>query len=167
MSELARLGAKVRALRRREKLTQAQMANRLAVSPSYLNLIENNRRPLTATLLLKHAQEFQLDLASFSPSADARVGARRKTGEVELELLGVLQQERRRQRAPVVLDEVQVARAHRQSVGHLRLRQLLAPSQRANFRAQSRQLAHVFLPASLPECGNNFTTFTDSQVVIM
>src|SRR5688572_24168865 len=73
MSELTRLGAKVRALRRREKLTQAQMADRLGVSPSYLNLIENNRRPLTAALLLRLAQEFQLDLASFSPNDDARL----------------------------------------------------------------------------------------------
>ncbi len=73
MNELARLGAKVRALRRREKMTQAQMADRLGVSASYLNLIENNRRPLTAGLLLKLAHEFQLDLASFSPSDDARL----------------------------------------------------------------------------------------------
>jgi len=52
------LGAKVRALRRRQGLTQADLAKRLGVSASYLNLIENNRRPLTATLLLKLAHEF-------------------------------------------------------------------------------------------------------------
>lgn len=69
------LGAKVRQLRRREKLTQAQMAERLEVSASYLNLIENNRRPLTANLLLKLAQTFQLDLSSFAPSDDARLVA--------------------------------------------------------------------------------------------
>jgi len=66
------LGAKVRSLRRREKLTQAQLASRLGVSASYLNLIENNRRPLTATLLLKLAQEFNIDLNSFAASDDAR-----------------------------------------------------------------------------------------------
>ena len=37
----------MRALRRRENLTQVQLAERLGISPSYLNLIENNRRPLT------------------------------------------------------------------------------------------------------------------------
>ncbi|HEY8041425.1 MAG TPA: helix-turn-helix transcriptional regulator, partial [Polyangiaceae bacterium] len=41
--ELPRLGAKVRSLRRRENLTQVQMAERLGISPSYLNLIESNR----------------------------------------------------------------------------------------------------------------------------
>jgi hypothetical protein len=66
-------GAKVRALRKRERLTQAQLAERLGVSAAYLNLIENNRRPLTANLLLKLAQEFDIDLASFSAADDARL----------------------------------------------------------------------------------------------
>jgi predicted transcriptional regulator/DNA-binding XRE family transcriptional regulator len=75
MAETPMLGAKVRQLRRREKLTQAQLADRLGVSASYLNLIENNRRPLTANLLLKLAQGFQIDLATFSTSDDARLVA--------------------------------------------------------------------------------------------
>jgi predicted transcriptional regulator/transcriptional regulator with XRE-family HTH domain len=69
----ARLGAKVRALRRRQGLTQAQLAQRLDISPSYLNLIESNRRPLPAPLLLQLAQLFQLDLATFAPTEDARL----------------------------------------------------------------------------------------------
>jgi predicted transcriptional regulator/DNA-binding XRE family transcriptional regulator len=67
------LGAKVRAFRRRQGLTQVELAQRLGISASYLNLIENNRRPLTAPLLLKLAQVFELDLASFTPVADARL----------------------------------------------------------------------------------------------
>lgn len=51
------------------------MAKRLGVSASYLNLIENNRRPLTANLLLKLAQTFRLDLAQFAPADDARLVA--------------------------------------------------------------------------------------------
>ena len=47
-SEGAFFGAKVRALRRRENLSQAELARRLGVSASYLNLIESNRRPLPA-----------------------------------------------------------------------------------------------------------------------
>lgn len=73
MSELEHLGNKVRSLRRRDQLTQAELAARLGVSPSYLNLIENNRRPLTAPLLLKLAQLFQLDLASFASADEARL----------------------------------------------------------------------------------------------
>lgn len=76
MSDGPLLGAKVRALRRREQMTQIALADRLGISPSYLNLIENNRRPLTAPLLLKLAQLFQLDLQTFAASEeDARLSA--------------------------------------------------------------------------------------------
>jgi len=68
-----RLGAKVRALRRQEGLSQVQMAERLAISPSYLNLIEANKRPLTANLLIQLAHAFQVELKSFAPDADQRV----------------------------------------------------------------------------------------------
>jgi predicted transcriptional regulator/transcriptional regulator with XRE-family HTH domain len=67
------LGLKVRALRRRERLTQADVAERLGISPSYLNLIEHGRRPLPAPLLIKLAQMFQLDLQGFSSDHDARL----------------------------------------------------------------------------------------------
>jgi len=78
MPELAakampRLGAKVRALRRQQGMSQVQMAERLAISPSYLNLIEANKRPLTANLLIQLAHSFQVDLKSFAPDADQRV----------------------------------------------------------------------------------------------
>jgi len=70
------LGARVRALRRREQMTQIALADRLGISPSYLNLIENNRRPLTAPLLIKLAQIFQLDLQTFAASEEeARMSA--------------------------------------------------------------------------------------------
>jgi predicted transcriptional regulator/DNA-binding XRE family transcriptional regulator len=71
--ELPRLGAKVRALRRRENLSQVQMAERLGISPSYLNLIESNRRPLPAAVLIKLAQIFGVDLHAFGADEDARV----------------------------------------------------------------------------------------------
>ncbi|MEZ4300737.1 MAG: short-chain fatty acyl-CoA regulator family protein [Polyangiaceae bacterium] len=70
MAETNLLGAKVKALRRREGMTQIDLAKRLGVSASYLNLIENNRRPLTAQLLLELAKVFQLDLATFAASDD-------------------------------------------------------------------------------------------------
>jgi predicted transcriptional regulator/DNA-binding XRE family transcriptional regulator len=70
VKDTPRLGAKVRALRRRERLSQVQLAQRLDISPSYLNLIEHNRRPLSAPLLIKLAQLFQLDLMAFAGEED-------------------------------------------------------------------------------------------------
>lgn len=70
-----RLGAKLRTLRRREGLTQAQMATKLGISSSYLNLIENDRRPLTAPLLIKLAQVFGVDVATFAADEEARLVA--------------------------------------------------------------------------------------------
>ncbi len=75
MADAPLLGAKVRALRRRENPTQVELADRLGISPSYLNLIENNRRPLTAPMLIRLAQSFQLDLSSFTSTDDARLSA--------------------------------------------------------------------------------------------
>jgi predicted transcriptional regulator/DNA-binding XRE family transcriptional regulator len=70
-----KLGAKVRAVRRREGLTQAQLAERLAISPAYLNLIENARRPLPAHLLIKLAQIFHVDIGAFAAEDDARLAS--------------------------------------------------------------------------------------------
>jgi predicted transcriptional regulator/transcriptional regulator with XRE-family HTH domain len=74
-AEPHRFGGKVRALRRREGLSQVQLAEKLVVSPSYLNLIENNRRPLPANLLIKLAQLFNVDVHSFATDEDARLVA--------------------------------------------------------------------------------------------
>ena len=68
-----KFGAKVRALRRREGLSQVQLADRIGISPSYLNLIENNRRPLPANLLIKLAQLFSVDVHSFAADEDQRL----------------------------------------------------------------------------------------------
>lgn len=75
MSEAPSFGARIRALRRREGLSQARLAERLEISPSYLNLIENNRRPLSAPLLIKLAQTFDVELQSFATDADSRLVA--------------------------------------------------------------------------------------------
>ena len=73
MAQKAWLGNKVRRLRRDQGLAQVEMARRLGISPSYLNLIEHNQRPLTLPLLLKLGQEFNVDLRSFSDNDDARL----------------------------------------------------------------------------------------------
>ena len=68
-----RYGGRVRALRLRAGLTQAALARQLGVSPSYLNLIERDRRPLPAELLLRLAQALDVDLRSFAAGDDARL----------------------------------------------------------------------------------------------
>lgn len=54
-------GAAIRRLRRREGLTQAAMAERLGISPSYLNLMERNQRPLTARVMMQVIDRFDFD----------------------------------------------------------------------------------------------------------
>ncbi|HVP15264.1 MAG TPA: short-chain fatty acyl-CoA regulator family protein [Terriglobales bacterium] len=68
-------GRKVRTLRVRAGLSQAALAQRLEVSASYLNLIEHERRPLTAGLLVRLAQVLDLDLKSLGATHDARLPA--------------------------------------------------------------------------------------------
>src|SRR5258708_12759734 len=68
-----RLGAKVRGLRRRESLSQTDLAERLGISPSYLNLIENNHRALPAPLLIRLAQLFGVELSAFAEDEDGRL----------------------------------------------------------------------------------------------
>ena len=58
----AHLGGKIRRLRRRSGITQAQLAVQLEISASYLNLIEHNRRNVTVPLLLRIAEHFQVEV---------------------------------------------------------------------------------------------------------
>jgi len=73
MAAVARFGPKVRALRRRHGLRQVDLAQKLGISASYLNLIEHDQRALTAPLLLRLAELYPLDLKSFAPDDHARL----------------------------------------------------------------------------------------------
>ncbi len=57
-------GPAIRRLRRERDLTQIALAEGLDISASYLNLIERNQRPLTAPLLMKLAERFDVAPAS-------------------------------------------------------------------------------------------------------
>jgi XRE family transcriptional regulator, fatty acid utilization regulator len=73
-------GHAVRRIRRANGLTQAGMADVLSVSPSYLNLIERNQRPLTAALLLRLAEKYDFDprtLTGAAPGGGAEALRRR------------------------------------------------------------------------------------------
>lgn len=65
-------GPALRRLRKREGLTQAAMAAMLGISPSYLNLIERNQRPLSARVLVQVIERFDFDPRSLR--ADEAIG---------------------------------------------------------------------------------------------
>jgi predicted transcriptional regulator/DNA-binding XRE family transcriptional regulator len=67
------LGRRIRALRTRTGLSQAELAKRLGVSPAYLNLLEHDRRPVTTALLLDLARVLDVDLRALSSGADAEL----------------------------------------------------------------------------------------------
>jgi predicted transcriptional regulator/DNA-binding XRE family transcriptional regulator len=54
-------GPRIRRIRNGRGLTQTAMAEALGISPSYLNLIERNQRPLTVQLILKLAAVFKVE----------------------------------------------------------------------------------------------------------
>ncbi|MFB0873043.1 MULTISPECIES: short-chain fatty acyl-CoA regulator family protein [unclassified Sphingobium] len=60
------LGPKLRVLRRELGLNQTRMAEELGVSPSYLNHLERNQRPLTAQMLLRLANTYDIDIRDFT-----------------------------------------------------------------------------------------------------
>src|ERR1700743_535705 len=68
-------GPRLRRLRREMGLTQTRMAEDLGVSPSYLNYLERNQRPVTAQVLLRLAEAYDIDIRNLSSdqeAADAR-----------------------------------------------------------------------------------------------
>lgn len=66
MREKLLAGHAVRRVRRQAGLTQAAMAEVLGISPSYLNLVERNGRPVSATLLVRLAEQFDFDARALS-----------------------------------------------------------------------------------------------------
>ena len=66
-------GARLRRLRKDLAQTQAQFAESLGVSPSYLNLLERNQRPVTARVLLALAQNFDVDVRAFGAETDRQL----------------------------------------------------------------------------------------------
>ena len=67
------IGRKVRELRQENKATQAQFADRIGISISYLNQIENNQRPVSAAVLLSLAEKFKIDLSGLAAGESDRL----------------------------------------------------------------------------------------------
>lgn len=68
-------GPRIRRIRHGLELTQTAMAAQLGISPSYLNLIERNQRPLTVQLLLKLSSAYKLDLDELRGSETANAAS--------------------------------------------------------------------------------------------
>jgi XRE family transcriptional regulator, fatty acid utilization regulator len=71
-------GSRLRRVRLGLGLTQTAMAAALGISPSYLNLIERNQRPLTVQLLLKLASVYKIDLDALQGEGGGLAGQLRE-----------------------------------------------------------------------------------------
>lgn len=69
------VGSRVRQLRRERGFSQAALAQKLDISPSYLNQIEHDVRPLTVAVLLRITEVFGVDATFFASQDDTRLVA--------------------------------------------------------------------------------------------
>lgn len=69
------LGVKLKTLREQRGQTQAALAQALKLSPSYVNQLENNERPLSVAVLLRLQSALGVDLQFFSEDDEARLFA--------------------------------------------------------------------------------------------
>ncbi|RAJ45354.1 hypothetical protein K353_00852 [Kitasatospora sp. SolWspMP-SS2h] len=68
-------GARLRRLREERGLSQAALARLLELSPSYLNQLEHDARPLTVPVLLRLTEAFGVEAGYFAPPDRARLTA--------------------------------------------------------------------------------------------
>lgn len=67
------VGTRIRERRRALGLTQAELARRVGISPSYMNLIERNRRSIAGPLLRRTAEALALRLEELDSAAERRL----------------------------------------------------------------------------------------------
>lgn len=67
------LGARIRERRRSLKISQAELARRVGISPSYLNLIEHNKRAIAGALLRRVAEALELQVEEIDGAAERRL----------------------------------------------------------------------------------------------
>ena len=67
------LGARIRERRRTIGITQAELARRIGISASYLNLIERNKRGIAGSLLRRTAHALEMSLDELDGAAERRL----------------------------------------------------------------------------------------------
>lgn len=67
------IGARIRQRRREIGVTQAELARRIGISPSYLNLIEWNKRRIAGSLLRRTADALELPLDDLEAASEKRL----------------------------------------------------------------------------------------------
>ncbi|WP_405486415.1 short-chain fatty acyl-CoA regulator family protein [Streptomyces sp. NBC_00096] len=68
-------GTRLRRLREERRMSQAELARVLGISPSYLNQMEHDSRPLTVPVLLRLTEAFGVDPGFFSERDTSRLVA--------------------------------------------------------------------------------------------
>jgi len=67
------IGHKIRTKRRKTGVTQADLSKKLSISPSYLNLIESGKRKVSVDLLLKLANELNIEISDITKKTDTNL----------------------------------------------------------------------------------------------
>ncbi|OBA66972.1 Cro/Cl family transcriptional regulator [Mycolicibacterium elephantis] len=80
------VGSRVRQLRTERGLSQAALAQMLEISPSYLNQIEHDVRPLTVAVLLRITDVFGVDATFFASEDDTRLVAELREVDVDVDV---------------------------------------------------------------------------------
>src|ERR1700751_5759199 len=80
------VGSRVRQLRGERGFSQAALAQMLDISPSYLNQIEHDVRPLTVAVLLRITEVFGVDATFFASQDDTRLVAELREGTMDRDL---------------------------------------------------------------------------------
>ncbi|MCP5410288.1 MAG: DUF2083 domain-containing protein [Chromatiaceae bacterium] len=74
MKQLINFGSRIRKLREQRGLTQAALAEKMIISPSYLNQIESDARPLNKRVLKKLELALGIDFEDWAENEDRRAG---------------------------------------------------------------------------------------------
>ena len=67
------IGHKIKTKRRKIGITQADLSRKLSISPSYLNLMESGKRKINLDLLLKVANELNIEISDISNKTDTNL----------------------------------------------------------------------------------------------